>query len=179
MPSTKSTIAKTANFTIRPLEMDEAEKWLDDMTALRGDEHLRRLIRFLDEMSANKRMIWVAKGKSQFCGMITVQYGSEYPPFGRKGIFEIVDVWVSEKQRKHGIGRALLRAAVDFAASRKAPAIGLGVGITADFGPAHRLYASEGFMPDGSGTWGNGKQLEEGARVTLNDHVIMMWVKAL
>lgn len=170
------------------LTTDQMHDWMDGNLTGRGDEHFRRLAGFWQDVENGDRVIWAAwetngenggNEQNRLIGQITVQHGSHYPPFGRNGIFEIVDLWVHPDSRKHGIGRQLLHHAIDYAKAQNRPAIGLGVGITHDFGAAQRLYISEGFMPDGTGLWVDGHQAKEGEKLVLGDGVIMMWVKNL
>lgn len=173
------------------LTTDQMQDWMDGNLAGRGEEHFRRLADFWRDTEQAERVIWAAWWESgqllgqesneqkTLIGQITVQHHSHYPPFGRNGIFEIVDLWVHKDARNQGIGRKLLESAIDYARQQHCSAIGLGVGITHDFGAAQRLYISAGFMPDGTGIWAHGHQLRQGDKLTLDDGVIMMWVKQL
>lgn len=156
------------------------DSWLDANIASRGPDHAHRLTRFLQQCENGERLIWAAwDAAGRFLGHITLQYGSEYPPFHRRRIPEIVDLWVEPAARRHGIGKKLLVEVIAEGKRIKAPAIGLGVGITRDFGAAHCLYAKTGFIPDGSGVWAQGHPTQEGDVITLGHDVIMMWVKGL
>lgn len=168
------------------LTTDQINDWMDGNLAARGDHHLRRLAHFWQEAEKGDRIIWAAwgeepddTGKCPFLGHITLQEESQYPPFQRNKIFEIVDLWVHPDARQHGIGRQLLRATIDYARAHNCTALGLGVGVTHDFGAAQRLYVHEGFVPDGTGIWVQGHQPDEGDTISLQDGVIMMWVKTL
>lgn len=167
----------TSSITI--LTDDQIENWLDQSAALRGEDHLRRLIGFAQDMQDGRRIIWTARDGDRLLGQVTLQHESEYPPFRKGGIFEIVDLWVDHAQRRNGVGRGLLNIAIEYARARHCPAVGLGCGVTANFGAAHCLYASRGFMPDGSGLWVQGHQAKMDETVTLGEGVLMMWVKAL
>lgn len=166
------------------LTTDQMQDWLDDNLTGRGERHFRRLVGFWQDVENGLRVIWAAWRKNQdgsqtMIGQITVQHQSFYPPFGKNGIFEIVDLWVHPSARQNGVGKGLLQAAINYAQQHQCPAIGLGVGVTHDFGAAQRLYTANGFMPDGTGLWSQGHQAEEGETITLQDGVIMMWVKKL
>jgi ribosomal protein S18 acetylase RimI-like enzyme len=56
-------------------------------------------------------------------------------------------MWVAPEFRGKGLGRKLLRAAVEWARARKASCVDLRVTCTNT--PAMHLYASEGFEPSG------------------------------
>lgn len=155
------------------------DAWLEANIAGRGDSHLRRLLQFWQEMLDGKRLIWAAWDAQEFLGHITLQTTSEYPPFRKNGIPEIVDLWVAPGARRRKAGSKLLQAVVKEAKRRKAAAIGLGVGVTADYGAAHRLYSLAGFVPDGSGLWVQGRAGRTGDKILLDHRAILMWVKTL
>jgi GNAT superfamily N-acetyltransferase len=62
-------------------------------------------------------------------------------------IINLYQMWVAPEFRGHGAGRLLLRAAIEWARSRNAAEVRLGV--TWGDTPAVRLYTREGFAPFG------------------------------
>ncbi len=158
---------------------EKVDAWLAANAAVRGDAEVPRLLRFLDDAAAGSRTILVAWKGSDILGHITVQDQSLYMPFRRHKMPEIVDLWVAPDHRRHGVGSALLDAAEQYARDKKAKAIGLGVGISTNFGPAHRLYALHGFKPDGMGAWANGVHVKQGDMIRVDDGVLFMWAKEL
>lgn len=165
--------------TITLLHDDLLDVWLAANEASRGISHESRLLRFWQEMLDGKRLIFTAWDDEIFQGHITLQTQSEYPPFRKQNIPEIVDVWVQPLARRKGIGQQLLDVAIDQAKKNNAPAVGMGVGITREYGAAHVLYGKNGFAPDGSGFWVMGEQAGEHETVSLGPEAIMMWVKTL
>jgi GNAT superfamily N-acetyltransferase len=165
--------------TIAPLTETQFDAWVDANLASRGEGHLHRLMRFLQEVQGGKRLIWAAWRGDEFMGHITLQDHSEYPPFRKAKIPEIVDVWVEPAARRNAIGRRLLRTVTRHVHKINRLAIGLGVGVTSDYGAAHCLYASEGFVPDGTGLWAQGHQVKAGETVTMGYDTLLMWVKLL
>ncbi len=165
------------------LTTDQMQDWMDGNLDGRGERHFRRLAGFWQDVENGERVIWAAwqtvNGVKTLIGQITIQHHSHYPPFKKHRTAEIVDLWVHPEARRHGTGRQLLNAAIDYTRENGHSSIGLGVGITHDFGAAQRLYTSAGFMPDGTGLWVQGHQAKEGETLTLEDGVIMMWVKTL
>jgi GNAT superfamily N-acetyltransferase len=53
--------------------------------------------------------------------------------------------------RKQGIGTKLIEACEQAEKEQGRALIGLGVGLTADYGNAQRLYIHLGYIPDGRG----------------------------
>lgn len=167
--------------TITPKIMTEAHvaDWIDANAVTRGIQHVRRLARFWAEAEQGTRLIWAVRMDEAFVGHITLQPRSEYPGFKKAGIPEIVDLWVDPEHRGRGIGERLLLRAVEEARVLQAPAIGLGVGVTHDFGAAHRVYVKHGFIPDGKGLWVQGRQAQSGDTIALCDQALLMLVKTL
>lgn len=157
----------------------DVEDWIDANVAARGIDHVRRLARFWDEAEQGSRQIWVMWYGDIFLGHITVQPQSAYPAFKKAGIPEIVDLWVAEQAREQGVGARLLIKAIEYARENRSPAIGLGVGVTHDFGPAHCLYFKHGFRPDGTGLWVKGRQPSMGDKIALCEQALLMLVKPL
>jgi len=106
---------------------------------------------YLNESEHNTRTIFVARNNGQFCGYVTVKWKSDYQSFCRNRIPEISDLNVLPHFRKKGIGTKLIRICEQNARERGYKEIGLGVGMTIDYGNAQRLYNLLGFIPDGNG----------------------------
>ena len=73
--------------------------------------------------------------------------------------------------RRRGIANALLEMAENSAFERS-PLVRMGVGLHSGYGQAQRLYARRGWIPDGVGATYEGKVVEEGARVRLDDELV-------
>jgi hypothetical protein len=65
------------------------------------------------------------------------------------------------------------------AASKGYTAIGPGVGLYADYGPAQRLYTSLGYRPDGNGVTYNCQPVLPGLLVHLDDDLVLWMSKSL
>jgi GNAT superfamily N-acetyltransferase len=165
--------------TIDRLNPYRVDAWIDASVAARGPDEVRRLSALWDDMREGKRVILTAWFEDVFLGHVTVLWKSEFEPFRRKHIPEIVDVWVQPDQRRKGIASLLLAGIEQIAREKNAAAIGLGVNVTPEFGAAHILYASSGYVPDGSGLWAHGEPVNLNDKITLDDTVQMMWVKTL
>lgn len=164
---------------IEPLQPHQADPWIDAQLATRGDHELPRLSHLYHRHQDGVRRVLAAWEGDVFLGHVSVLWDSEYDVFRRMSVAEIVDLWVQPDARRHGVARALLRAAEDTVRAKGYTRIGLGVGVTRDFGPAHRLYATSGYYPDGSGVWAQGKMVERGDIITCDDETLWMWVKQI
>jgi GNAT superfamily N-acetyltransferase len=102
---------------------------------------------------------------------------SQYPPFNAAKIPEINDLRVSGRFLRQGIAAALVARFEELAVANGCAAIGLSVGLCTDFGPAQRLYAKLGFIPDGKGVAWNNQPAEPGASVRVDDDLLLWVVK--
>lgn len=102
-----------------------------------------------------------------------------YAPFLRFNIPEIQDVNVHPDCRQQGIATALIKACEKFAKDEGHMMIGIGVGVSANYGPAQRLYAKLGYLPDGAGLVYDGEPVPFGVSKPNDDDLCMMMTKDL
>jgi len=133
---------------------------------------------YLAEQTEGKREVFVAEIDREFAGYVTLLWLSKYPPFLEKNIPEVCDLNVLIKFRNRGTGSALLEVA-ERIASKQTTTIGIGVGLTDDYGDAQRLYVNRGYIPDGRGVSQNGTPLEYGDKVTVDDDLNLYFIKTL
>ena len=123
-------------------------------------------------------MIWVAYETNQVADYITLKWNSHYLPFQNKKIPEISDLNVLPSFQKRGIASALLHAA-EHEASKKNTVVGIGVGLSKDYGAAQKLYIKQGYRPDGLGTYKYDSTLLHGSNVYLDDDLVLWFKKQL
>lgn len=83
---------------------------------------------------------------------------------------------------RRGTGRALLAAAEEAARHQGFHQLGLGVGVTADYQPAMRLYLQSGYLPDGRGLYQYdcpGNFPARGDQITINNSTSLWFIKRL
>jgi GNAT superfamily N-acetyltransferase len=107
-------------------------------------------------------------------GVLTIRWESRYPPFRERGIPLIQNIEIRWERRGEGHGNALMEQAERFIAGRE-PAAGICVGLFDAYGPAQRLYARRGYLPDGRGACRGHVPLTEGEQVTM-DHDLLLWL---
>jgi GNAT superfamily N-acetyltransferase len=163
--------------TITPLTLIQVDSWMDAHVSTRGVAHVPRLSRFWDEHQSGARIILCAWQEDSFVGHVTLLLQSHYPTFRKNNVAEIVDLWVQPDARDNGTGRALLQAIEQVACEKHHTQIGLGVGVTQEYGAAHRLYHQQGYAPDGTGLWASGVNITEGTTITCDDNCLLMLVK--
>jgi GNAT superfamily N-acetyltransferase len=114
---------------------------------------------YWQENRDSRRVTLVAVLDEQVIGYTNLVWHSDYEPFRAAGIPEIHDMNVITQFQKQGIGTALIHEAESIALQHGKRIIGIGVGLTPDYGAAQRLYPKLGYMPDGRGAqstpWGD------------------------
>lgn len=107
--------------------------------------------RYWLEHRQDKRTTLVAVSSGQVVGYANLLWHSGYLGFQRSGIPEINDMNVVEQFQRRGIASALVREAERLVCEQGKRTTGIGFGLTADYGPAQRLYPKLGYIPDGKG----------------------------
>lgn len=134
---------------------------------------------YLNDQSKGNRSVIVAKENDQFCGYVTLKWMSDYSSFAEQNIPEVADLNVLPKYRKQGIGKSLVDECERLARERDLSVIGIGVGLTADYGNAQRLYIRLGFIPDGNGLHYKGKLIKHSELVSADDDLLIYLTKVL
>lgn len=112
-------------------------------------------------------------------GIVSVQWESNYAGFRDRGIPLVHQVSVAGPARRQGVATQLLAAAEQLARDRGVSTLGITVGLTDGYGPAQRLYAKLGYLPDGRGACRGRQPLPHGTQVTMDDDVILWLTKDL
>lgn len=123
--------------------------------------------------------IRVAISAGQVVGYGGLVWQSDYAAFARSNIPEINDLVTARAHRGKGVASMLIAGFEALAAAAGCRAIGLGVGLYADYGPAQRLYASLGYRPDGAGVTYLGQPVLPGSPVSLDDDLLLWLTKRL
>lgn len=130
------------------------------------------------EMTAGRRVVLLGFLDEQFAGYLNVVWESGYPPFKASHIPEIVDFNVLDPFRRRGVGTKLMDRAEALVAERSST-IGLGVGLTYDYGAAQALYPRRGYILDGRGVFAHGRWLEENEETRLDYFIALYMTKDL
>jgi ribosomal protein S18 acetylase RimI-like enzyme len=134
---------------------------------------------YLLEQSKGTRSILIVKQDGKFCGYVTIKWESSYPAFRRQGIPEISDLNVLPIYRKQGLGSQLIAACEKIVKEHGYVHVGLGVGMTQDYGNAQRLYVKLGYIPDGQGLYYKYNPVHYGMVVTVDDDLLLWLFKSL
>lgn len=143
------------------------------------DKPMSTYERYFKEQSDGIRLVIIARESGKFCGYVTIKWKSDYDFFDKNNIPEIVDLNVLPHFRKRGIGIDLIKTCEKMVKERSYKTIGLGVGMTADYGNAQRLYVNLGYVPDGHGLHYKNKPLNYGDQATVDDDLVLYFTKLL
>jgi GNAT superfamily N-acetyltransferase len=117
----------------------------------------------------------IAMRGPEVLGYVAIIWESNYEGFRRRGIPLLHQISVAEGHRRRGVATLLMDAAEELARERGAGAMGITVGLFDEYGPAQRMYALRGYVPDGRGACLGQRPLAQGTVVTM-DHDLIMWL---
>jgi ribosomal protein S18 acetylase RimI-like enzyme len=166
------------DLSLQPLTQGQIPTIVNAFSAHHWSKEKTLFETYLKESQEGDRLIWVAYEKGQFAGYITLKWNSHYAPFQKEKIPEISDLNVLPSFQKRGIASALLHAA-EHEASKKSTRVGIGVGLSKDYGPAQKLYIKQGYQPDGLGVTYKYDSTLHGSNVYLDDDLVLWLTKQL
>jgi GNAT superfamily N-acetyltransferase len=103
----------------------------------------------LTDHSGDQGASLAARRSRQVIGIISMLWASNYAGFAERGIPLVHQLAVAGPFCRQGVGMRLVQAAEDLARDRGATELGVTVGLFDAYGPAQRLYARRGYLPDG------------------------------
>lgn len=166
------------SFDIRLLTAPDIQPIAAAFAKLGWDKPASQYEKYLSEQESGARVVLVAFLNGEFAGYVTLVWRSHYPAFREQNIPEIVDFNVLPKFRRQGIGTRLLDEA-ERRVAEASPLVGLGVGMTADYGAAQRMYVKRGYIPDGRGLFSGGVPVVYGQPVQVDDDLVLYFTKNL
>jgi len=123
--------------------------------------------------------VLIAEHEKQLVGFGVLNFEPKYNLYQRLNIPEIQDLNVIPEMRQRGIATALVRACEEVAKDKGLEYVGISVALTKAYGPAQRLYAKLGYMPDGNGVTYDRKPIQSECAYTVDDDLCLMMVKDL
>ena len=116
----------------------------------------------------------IAYAGGSLAGFLTIRWHSNYPGFRDQNIPLIQQIEVFPQFQRRGIASQLMEHAERLIATRARQA-GICVGLFDAYGPAQRLYARRGYVPDGQGACQDHRPLKYGETVTIT-HDLLIWM---
>jgi GNAT superfamily N-acetyltransferase len=164
--------------TIRKMKAEDIPEIVEAFEKIGWDKPPALFKKYLNDQRKSERFVWVAYNENQFAGYVTLCLHSSYLPFREKNVPEIMDLNVLPHYRKKGIGSQLLDIAESQAAMHNNQ-VGIGVGLSHDYGSAQRLYVMRGYIPDGNGITYQYQNVIPYQNYLVDDDLILWFTKAL
>lgn len=152
----------------------ELEALINKIGHKKDSDYAPRCLRLQQQ---SERILYIAAWEGTDAGYGFVNFNPKYHMFQRLGIPEIQDLNVAADYRRMGIATALIRHFENTCLERNFSHVGLGVGLTREYGPAQRLYVKLGYIPDGSGLVYDAEPLRHGALRPADDDLNLMLIK--
>ena len=163
---------------IRSMMKSDIQRLVDGFAEQNWHKPDQLFINYYQQQKNNERLVIVAEIEGNVAGYVTLLPYTESGPFAHKQIPEIVDFNVLMKFQNRGIGNKLMDV-TEKLAQETSKYVSLAVGLHYGYGSAQRMYVKRGYIPDGTGVWYNGKQLEQYAKCENNDDLILYFLKSL
>jgi GNAT superfamily N-acetyltransferase len=163
---------------IRDMLKEDADIFYNTYLSYGWHPSLETHIGYYQAQQENKRKVFVAVYDGKVAGICTLVLNPEEGHFGNQSIPEIVDFGVFLDKHNRGIGSRLLDV-VEKEAAKSSDLVYLAVGVHSGYGAAQRMYVKRGYIPDGSGVWYQGKQLEQYAPCCNDDDLLLFFSKDL
>ena len=93
----------------------------------------------------------LAAAGSGVLGYVAIVWESGYAGFRSRGIPLAHQIAVAGPSRRQGVATLLMDAAEQLTRDRGIVTLGITVGLFDEYGPAQRMYARRGYIPDGRG----------------------------
>lgn len=123
--------------------------------------------------------IILASFNGEDVGICLLNWKPRYSLYKRLGIPEIQDLNVVPDARRNGAGRAMIEWCETAALAKSKDMMGIGVGLTREYGPAQILYTKLGYIPDGYGVTYDREGVTPHESYRMDDDLSLMMVKAL
>lgn len=163
---------------IRSMQIEDAEIIFETYLSYGWHPSIETYQNYYKEQEEHKRKVFIAEYKGKVSGLCTLVMNPQEGPWCDKGYPEIVDLAVFLDVHNKGIGNKLMDT-VEQEAAKTSDMVYLAVGVHSGYGAAQRIYVKRGYIPDGSGAWYQGKQLEQYAPCCNDDDLLLFMAKKL
>lgn len=163
---------------IRSMEIEDVKVIYDTYMSYGWHPVLETYEKYYKEQEENIRKVFIAEYEGEVAGLCTLVLDPQEGPWANMGYPEIVDLTVFFHVHNKGIGNKLLDV-VEQEAAKIADTVYLAVGVHSGYGAAQRIYVKRGYVPDGSGVWYQGKQLEQYAPCCNDDDLLLFMSKKM
>ena len=127
------------NINIRKITKADCQNISESFKKQGWNKPISQYEKYLVSQNNQERDVLIATCDQEFAGYLTIKWESEYKPFLKQRIPEIVDFNVLKKFQRLGIGTSLMDEA-EKRISKVSKYAGIGFGVYKDYGAAHILY---------------------------------------
>ncbi len=164
--------------TLKSLLIEDREVVSNAFRNIGWNKPVELFQKYLQEQEIGLRKCYVAFESDISLGYCTLLHKSKYEYFSTNNIPEISDLNVLPLHQNCGIGTQLIQECEKYAKETlNSKIIGLGVGLTADYSNALKLYLKLGYQFDGHGVAYCGKNLKYGETTTVDDEMNLYLMK--
>ncbi len=149
------------------------------ITAMNVAKDLGYFERQFEYQKKGTRQLYIVSFNGIDAGYCILNWQPKYGLFKKLGVPEIQDLNVLSAFRRQGIATAVIAHCESAARKQAHEYMGIGVSVSAAFGPAQRLYTKLGYMPDGSGVCYDRKPTLPNEMRALDDQLCLMMMKDL
>lgn len=161
------------NLKIREIEKPDCQIISESFKKQGWNKPLSQYQKYLAYQNTRERDVLIAEWNQAFAGYLTIKWKSDYKPFQKQRIPEIVDFNVLKKFQRLGIGTSLMNEA-EKRIKRVSEYAGIGFGVYKDYGAAQILYINRGYKPDGNGLVKNSLSIKYGEMITIDDSIVLL-----
>lgn len=134
---------------------------------------------YFEECFAGGRTVLIGALNGEDVAVGLLNWNPRYSLYKRLSIPEIQDLNVVPSARRKGVATAMIKWCEGLARAKRKDMIGIGVGLTRDYGPAQILYTKLGYIPDGYGVTYDRKGVTPHETYPMNDDLSLMMIKKL
>lgn len=160
------------------MSKNDIEKLVHGFAEQGWNKPYEQFLEYYMQQENNEKLVIIAEFNGDIAGYVTLLPFAETGPFAKKNITEIVDFNVLIKYQRKGIGTKIMDIAEGLAKD-KGDHVSLSVGLHSGYGTAQRMYVKRGYIPDGTGVWYYGKQLEPYSKCENDDELTLYFLKSL
>lgn len=166
------------NLVIRSMMKYDIERLVHGFAEQGWNKTHEQFSDYYTQQENNEKKVIVAELDGYVAGYVTLLPYAQTGPYTDKNIPEIVDFNVLIKYQKRGVGKKIMDIAESLAKD-VSDYVSLSVGLHSGYGSAQRMYVKRGYIPDGSGVWYYGKQLEPYSNCINDDDLTLYFLKSL
>lgn len=135
--------------------------------------------RQLSYQEQGKREVFISTIDGADVAYCILNWDPKYTFFRKMGIPEVQDLNVLPHFRRLGVATTMIEYCEGLARDKGIDMMGIGVSVSANFGPAQRLYTKMGYVPDGYGVTYDRQNTCSGEIRPIDDQLCLMMVREL